>query len=227
MLKKIIFIILLTNMANNNIDKPINYQDEDSATQDNLNIDWDFIKLREGNKNFGHQPTANSGITIGMGFDLKEKTESSLKDMGFDPDLIDKLKPYLGLTGDEAAAVVNDKERNLKLGADDISTINRLSKKHYTADIMDQYERATGKEFWKLTPEQQTIIMSVGYQYGSFKNTDTLKDRPVKFWKKVREDDWEGVVNELQNFGDKYPTRRNKEANYLNISTGLPFLSLD
>ena len=43
MLKKIIFIILLTNMANNNIDKPINYQDEDSATQDNLYIDWDFI----------------------------------------------------------------------------------------------------------------------------------------------------------------------------------------
>ena len=69
--------------------------------------------------------------------------------------------------------------------------------------------------------------MSVGYQYGSFTNTDTIKGRPEKFWKKVREDDWEGVVNELQNFGDKYPTRRNKEANYLNISTGLPFLSLD
>ena len=225
MLKKIIFIILLTNMANNNIDKPINYQDEDSATQDNLNIDWDFIKLREGNKNFGHQPTANSGITIGMGFDLKEKTESSLKDMGFNDDLIDKLKDYLGLTGDEAALKI--KEKNLVLGADDISTINRLSKKHYTADIKDQYERATGKKFNKLDPAQQTVIMSVGYQYGSFANTDTIKGRPVKFWKKVREDDWEGVVNELQNFGDEHPTRRNKEANYLNISTGLPFLSLD
>ena len=74
MLKKIIFIILLTNMANNNIDKPINYQDEDSATQDNLNIDWDFIKLREGNKNFGHQPTANSGITIGYSEATEKET---------------------------------------------------------------------------------------------------------------------------------------------------------
>ena len=218
MLKKIIFIILLINMP---IDKAINYQDDDvSHIQEkaNLNIDWPFIGQLEGDLPYGHQPTATSGITIGMGFDLKEKTESSLKDMGFDPDLIDKLKPYLGLTGDEAAAVVNDKERNLKLGADDISRINELSKKHYTADIMDQYERATGKEFWKLTPEQQTIIMSVGYQYGSFKNTDTLKDRPVKFWKKVRDDDWTGVVNELNNFGDEHDTRREEEAKYLSAS---------
>ena len=216
MLKKIIFIILLTNMANNNIDKPINYQDDDvSHIQEkaNLNIDWPFIGQLEGDLPYGHQPTATSGITIGSGFDLKEKTVSSLKAMEFDGDLIDKLEPYLGLTGDEAALKI--KEKNLVLGADDISTINRLSKKHYTADIMDQYERATGKEFWKLTPEQQTIIMSVGYQYGSFKNTDTLKDRPVKFWKKVREDDWTGVVNELNHFGDKHGPRRETEAKYL------------
>ena len=218
MLKKIIFIILLTNMANNNVDKAISYQDDDVSHKEekaNLNIDWPFIGELEGNLPYGHQPSETSGVTIGMGFDLKEKTESSLKDMGFDPDLIDKLKPYLGLTGDEAAAVVNDKERNLKLGSDDISRINELSKKHYTADIMDQYERATGKEFWKLTPEQQTTIMSVGYQYGSFKNTDTLKDRPVKFWKKVRDDDWTGVVNELNHFGDKHGPRRKTEAKYL------------
>jgi hypothetical protein len=206
MLKKIIFIILLTNMANNNIDKPINYQDEDSATQDNLNIDWDFIKLREGNKNFGHQPTANSGITIGMGFDLKEKTESSLKDMGFNDDLIDELKPYLGLTGDEAALKI--KEDNLVLGADDISNINRLSKKHYTNDIVSQYE-STGKKFNKLSPEQQTIVMSVGYQYGN------LKTRTPNFWKGVINDDWTGVVNELHNFGDEHDTRREIEAKYL------------
>ena len=218
MLKKIIFIILLTNMANNNVDKAL-------PNESNSQIDWNFIDRLEGNLNYGHQPSENSGVTIGSGFDLKEKTVSSLESMGFDGDLIDKLEPYLGLTGDKAAKKI--KEENLVLGADEISRINRLSKKHYTADIKDQYERATGKEFNKLDPAQQTVIMSVGYQYGSFTNTDTIKGRPEKFWKKVREDDWEGVVNELQNFGDKYPTRRNKEANYLNISTGLPFLSLD
>jgi len=209
---KIIFILIFINMANNNVDKPINYQDDDvSQIQEkaNLNIDWPFIGELEGNLPYGHQPSETSGVTIGMGFDLKEKTESSLKDMGFDSDLIDELKPYLGLTGAEAATAIE--KNNLVLDDDKISRINKLSKKHYTADIKDQYERATGKEFWKLTPEQQTTVMSVGYQYGSFKG----KGRPVNFWKKVRNDDWEGVVNELNNFGDEHDTRRKKEAKYL------------
>ena len=209
MLKKIIFIILLINMP---IDKAISYQDDDvSHIQEkaNLDIDWSLIERLEGNEVFGHQPSANSGVTIGSGFDLKEKTESSLKDMGFDPDLIDKLKPYLGLTGDEAAAVVNDKERNLVLSPEETSRLNKLSKKHYTEDIKNQYEEGTGKKFWKLSPEQQTIVMSVGYQYGN------LKTRTPNFWKGVINDDWDGVVNELNNFGDEHSTRREKEAKYL------------
>ena len=213
MLKKIIFIILLTNMANNNVDKAISYQDDDvSHIQEkaNLDIDWSLIEKLEGNEVFGHQPTANSGVTIGSGFDLKEKTESSLKDMGFDPDLIDELKPYLGLTGDEAAAAI--KNNNLVLDEDKISRINRLSKKHYTEDIKNQYEESTGKKFWKLSPEQQTVIMSVGYQYGN------LKTRTPKFWKGVISDDWDSVVNELRDFGDDYGTRRGKEADLLSIS---------
>ena len=213
MLKKIIFIILLTNMANNNVDKAISYQDDDvSHIQEkaNLDIDWSLIERLEGNEVFGHQPTANSGVTIGSGFDLKEKTESSLEDMGFDPDLIDELKPYLGLTGDEAAMAI--KNNNLVLDDDKISRINRLSKKHYTEDIKNQYEEGTGKKFWKLSPEQQTVIMSVGYQYGN------LKTRTPKFWKGVINDDWDSVVNELRDFKDDYGTRRNTEADLLSIS---------
>ena len=215
MLKKIIFIILLINMP---IDKAISYQDDDvSHIQEkaNLDIDWSLIEKLEGNEVFGHQPTANSGVTIGSGFDLKEKTESSLKDMGFDPDLIDKLKPYLGLTGDEAAAVVNDKNKDLKnlvLSSEETSRLNKLSKKHYTEDIKNQYEEGTGKKFNKLSPEQQTIVMSVGYQYGN------LKTRTPNFWKGVINDDWTGVVNELNNFGDEHDTRREEEAKYLSAS---------
>ena len=203
MLKKIIFIIFLTNMANSNIDKAL-------PNESNSQINWNFIEDLEGNLNYGHQPSENSGVTIGSGFDLKEKTEGSLEDMGFDPDLIDELKPYLGLTGDEAAMAI--KNNNLVLDDDKISRINRLSKKHYTEDIKNQYEESTGKKFWKLSPEQQTVIMSVGYQYGN------LKTRTPKFWKGVISDDWDSVVNELRDFKDDYGTRRNTEADLLSIS---------
>ena len=202
MLKKIIFIILLTNMANSNIDKAL-------PNESNSQINWNFIEDLEGNLNYGHQPSENSGVTIGSGFDLKGKTESDLKDMGFDPDLIDIFKPYLGLTGDEAAAAI--KNNNLVLNPEQTSKVNRLSKKYYTDYIIDQYE-STGKKFNKLSPEQQTVIMSVGYQYGN------LKTRTPKFWKGVINDDWDSVVNELKDFGDDYGTRRGKEADLLSIS---------
>ena len=123
--------------------------------------------------------------------------------------LIDELKPYLGLTGDEAAAAI--KNNNLVLNPEQTSKVNRLSKKYYTNWIVDQYE-STGKKFNKLSPEQQTVIMSVGYQYGN------LKTRTPKFWKGVINDDWDSVVNELRDFKDDYGTRRNTEADLLSIS---------
>jgi len=200
MLKKIIFIILLINMGQ--IDKAL-------PNESNSQINWNFIEKLEGNLNYGHQPSKNSGVTIGSGFDLKGKTESDLKDMNFDPDLIDIFKPYLGLTGDEAAAAI--KNNNLVLNPEQTSKVNRLSKKYYTDWIVDQYE-STGKKFNKLSPEQQTVIMSVGYQYGN------LKTRTPKFWKGVINDDWDSVVNELRDFKDDYGTRRNTEADLLSIS---------
>jgi len=199
MLKIIIFILIFINMG---VDKAL-------PNKSNSQVNWNFIGGLEGNLNIGHQPSENSGVTIGMGFDLKEKTESGLKDMGFDPDLIDELKPYLGLTGAEAAMAIE--KNNLVLDDDKISRINRLSKKHYTDDIISQYE-STGKKFNKLSPEQQTVIMSVGYQYGN------LKTRTPSFWKGVINDDWDSVVNELRDFGDDYGTRRGKEADLLSIS---------
>ena len=183
--------------------------DKALPNESNSQINWNFIEKLEGNLNYGHQPSKNSGVTIGSGFDLKGKTESDLKDMNFDPDLIDIFKPYLGLTGDEAAAAI--KNNNLVLNPEQTSKVNRLSKKYYTDYIIDQYE-STGKKFNKLSPEQQTVIMSVGYQYGN------LKTRTPKFWKGVINDDWDSVVNELRDFGDDYGTRRGKEADLLSIS---------
>ena len=42
----------------------------------NANIDWDFISIMEGKAiKTGYHPSQNSGVTIGTGFDLKERTE--------------------------------------------------------------------------------------------------------------------------------------------------------
>ena len=35
------------------------------------------------------------------------------------------------------------------------------------------------------------------------------------FWKQITEHDWESVIANLKNFGDKYPSRRKLEANLI------------
>ena len=60
--------------------------------------------------------------------------------------------------------------------------------------------------FNDLTSAQQTIIASVGFQYGNF-------DRTPKFWSAIVAGDWETVEKELRNFGDNYSKRRKATRN--------------
>jgi len=169
-------------------------------------VDWKFISGLEGNNHHkGYQPTSNSGVTIGIGFDLKDKTKDSLKAMGFDDLLIQRLEPYLGLTGSKAKGLA----KNLIMTDQETDTINRLSKAFYTSDIAKQYNRAAnGSKFTDLTAAQQTVIASVGFQYGSLSRTPNFLSAAV-------EGRWSDVVKELNNFGDDFKTRRETEALYL------------
>ena len=58
----------------------------------------------------------NSGVTIGVGFDLGQHNEQDLINMEFSKGLIDKLRPYLRKKGQEAKDI--KKNKPLLLGAD-------------------------------------------------------------------------------------------------------------
>jgi hypothetical protein len=57
--------------------------------------------------------------------------------------------------------------------------------------------------------ECQTVVASVAFQYGD------LSLRTPNFWQQVTTENWQAALANLQDFGDKYPTRRNKEADLL------------
>lgn len=171
-----------------------------------MNIDWGFISELEGKgKTVGYHPSNNSGVTIATGFDLKEKNEEFLLSIGITPELTEKLKPYCQLTGSEASAVAS----NLELTTEEVELIDICSKKFYAERVARQYNSKEPKTvFEDLNRKQQTVLCSVGFQYGSFTKTPS-------FIKHAVNDDWNLVVEELRNFGDAFPTRRNKEADYL------------
>ena len=149
-------------------------------------INWDFISEKEGKgKKTGYVPSLNSGVTIATGFDLKEKDEGFLKALGIKDDLIQKLIPYLGISGAEASEVANQ----LVLSTPEVKNIDIASKKFYAKHIADQYEKATSRSFNDLSAAQQTVVASVGFQYGNFNRTPT-------FWTHVMNDDWEKVEDE-------------------------------
>lgn len=179
------------------------------------NIDWEFIASLEGKGvTTGYVPDASgskSGVTIATGFDLGQRNETDLTNLGLSADLITKFKPYLGKKGQDAVdflaknplTITDDEAKDIdnKVRAKKVPALKTkyLNSPHNTGNV----------QFDDLPSQAQTVIASVSFQYGD------LSTKTPKFWKAASSQDWVESVKILRNFGDSYRTRRNKEADLL------------
>lgn len=181
-------------------------------------VDYDFISDLEGAlKTEGYIPKTKSGkilgksgVTISTGVDLGSKTAEYFK--GLDKELVNKLSPYFGLKTKKAEAKL--KEVGLNISKDEARTVYEFVKEKELGFLKEHWNKAkaagkTDIDFDSLSEPMQTVLASVGFQYGN------LPAKTPKFWGFALNNDVDGVISELRNFGDKYPTRRNKEADYL------------
>jgi hypothetical protein len=179
------------------------------------NIDWEFIASLEGKgKTDGYVPDASgskSGVTIATGFDLGQRNESDLTNLGLSSDLVTKLKPYLGKKGTDASDYLD--KNPLSITETEAADIDKKVRQQKVPKLKDAYRTAPENtkpvEFDDLPGQAQTVIASVSFQYG------TLSTKTPKFWKAVTKQDWPESVKILRAFGDSYPTRRGKEADRL------------
>ena len=160
-------------------------------------INYDYLRAsiqREGvgaegkSRPTGYVPSDSSGVTIGVGFDLGQHNEGDLKRMGFNKNLIAKLKPYLGLEGDAARKVAG----NLNVSGQDYIDIILKPIHHKIDRVAKKYNEKAGKDaFQNLEPELQRTIFGVTYQMGtgSFLKSD--------FWKQATSKDWTGMLNNM------------------------------
>jgi hypothetical protein len=178
------------------------------------NIDYVFLSELEGGcATSGYVPAegeSKSGVTIATGFDLGQRNEADLTNLGLAAGLITKLKPYLGKKKKDASDAL--KKAPLTLTLQEAQGIDKLVKKAHVTSVKLKYDAAvvsdtTRKKFDDLPAEAQTVIMSVSFQYGA-----NLSVATPKFWKAVLSQDWKEVSKLLKAFGDVYKTRRNKEA---------------
>ncbi|EJL7013482.1 type VI secretion system tip protein VgrG [Vibrio cholerae] len=180
----------------------------ESTCECKLMINFDFIKELEGVKKHGYVPDvkgSNSGVTIASGLDLGARSKSDLITLGLPTSLIDKLTPYLGYKKHDAEAILA--ENPLLISDQELDILVSKVKESETNRIVDLYNRMSKvKKFECLPWQAQTVIASVAYQYGY------LPSETKDFWKQAIEQNWSAMYGNLMDFGDKYSTRRQKEA---------------
>lgn len=182
-------------------------------------IDWGFIRELEGFRTDGYVPQedgavlGHSGVTIGSGIDLGQWDKKSLTKLGVDKSVLQKLQPYFGLEGEAAVSAVE--QNPLILSDSEAKDLSERVKTTVLKGVMSKYNDSSELSWEDLPPEWKTVITSVAFQYGD------LESRTPAFWGYVTSGDFEKAHEELRNFGDKFDTRRNKEAdlvqNFLTI----------
>lgn len=192
---------------------------------DNLDgVDLQFIHAQEGvrqdiyvPKDNNKQPYPNSGPTIGAGIDLGQMNDHDLKRLGLDSALEAKLRPYLGLKGQAADAFVQVSP--LILTPAEVDTIGAAKYREIVDTLArnfnsDKQKRGYQANFHSLPPAVKTTALSLAVNMGP--NLSDKRKAP-KFWEALVSGDYQGMVNELKNFGGHpdLKDRRNREADHL------------
>lgn len=175
-------------------------------------VDWSFISDREGGQALeGYVPAADvskSGVTVGTGFDIGQRTEADIDAMDIPDTLKEKLKPYAGLTKQDAVDYLA--ANPLTITSEEATSLDKAVKGKALDALVERFDNATtGKKFAELPQQMQTVLASVEFQYGS------MASKTPSFWTMVTEQRWDDAIAELRDFGDKYPTRRGLEADLL------------
>ena len=176
-------------------------------------IDYKFISdLEGGRKTTGYVPdggSSRSGVTIATGFDLGQRSARDLIVLGLSGSLANELGPYLELRG--VAAIDFLEIRPLNLSEGEARSIDRAVKVQHVGRLKEKYISSmfngSDTPFARLPHQAQTAIASVAFQYGVDLNMET-----PKFWQAACKQDWQRCVEILNDFHDRYPTRRRKEA---------------
>lgn len=163
--------------------------------------------------------------------------------MGVPEELIEKLEPYMGLKGQDAADML--KTRPLNLTKEEVDSLDRCVKKNETEGVIRTYNNAvdrirrhnhsngTPKHFEELTDQQQSVILSLGYNMGygfgsqasrmitwnekKKKPTQGWRNR-LRLWNHLVSQDFDAAGDDLVAIADHetgYSKRRMEERRYL------------
>jgi hypothetical protein len=186
-------------------------------------VDWSFIATSEGGQHTdGYIPKVNdlTGVTTATGVDLGSVTAADLANWGASKSLIARLTPYLGLQGSRARALLNDPNNinsglrsPLSLSPSEAALLTAGAKSRALNELSAAYNAASGRNFYSLSPPQQTVLADVAFQTGQNGLEHHFADGA--FWNYVVKGDWTSAKRTLSTMQSQYKSRRTREANLL------------
>ncbi|WP_162932526.1 pesticin C-terminus-like muramidase [Solimonas sp. K1W22B-7] len=184
-------------------------------------IDFNSILEYEGLSLEGYVPDipdGQSGVTIGVGFDVGQFSKAEIKAFGFPEVLTKKLLPYAGLKLADATAKLEE-TGGLKVTVQEVRDITFAVKKKFARDVAAKYDEArieSVPKFANLTPAQQTVVFSRFFHQG---RSFTKKKNAAAWWSGVTTGKWADVQSSLRDYPfaieDWYKARVSKEADLL------------
>ncbi len=173
-------------------------------------VNYKFIEQLEGYSCKGYVPdpeNSQSGVTIACGFDIGQRSVTEILQV-FSSDLTNKLIPYSGLKKNDA--VIALQKLPLVITTEEAHEINQYCQNNAINKLAQRWQASESSVvFSELSSQCQTVVASVAFQYGD------LKSRTPNFWHQITHGKWEDALENLRNFSDKYPNRRNREADLL------------
>lgn len=165
-----------------------------------------------------------SGMTIATGFDVGQKSDAELKNLGLEETLLNKLSPYAGLTfkGKTRAQVIEEVTKlNApipKINVEEANLLDRLIHEEHLQAAVSAYNAARQPgvpAFGSLPANWQTVLFSRFFHQGKGAHrTSVIKP----FWNALTKGDWEAAAKGLENYAvseDWYKNRVTKEAKHL------------
>jgi GH24 family phage-related lysozyme (muramidase) len=164
-------------------------------------VDKSIVAKHEG----GDHPTAytlsptkwpNAGVTVGIGVDLGQQSAAGLSGMGVPQSLIDKLSPYLGLTGTSAQSYLSS--HPLTLTSTEDAALNNAVMNGDFNQLGSQFnDAAPNFNLSDLPWQAQTVLADLGYNLGN------LAVKAPNLWDQMTNGDWNAAYNNLMNFTNK------------------------
>ena len=180
-------------------------------------VDAGFIGLQEGFRLDAYVPDplfSSSGVTVGTGVDVGQRSGADILALDIPEALKQKLIPYAGLTGQAAVNFLAN--RPLRLTENEAYALDQAVSGKIFGDVATLYDAATtGETFLELPPEARTAVADLAYQYGP-----NLAQRLPDFWGDATQGRWDEATQGLRDFGDRYPARRDAEAELLEQAIG-------